>query len=52
MPGDFMYVYRKGVKHYTGDYLVSSISGKQVRLHVGEKNGPREFNVSQIFDDV
>ena len=48
MPGDFLYVYREGVKHYTGPHLVASVEGKQVRLHVGEHTGPRSFNISQL----
>jgi len=48
MPGDFFYVYREGVKHYTGPHLIASVYGKQVRLHVGENTGPREFNIAQL----
>ena len=40
MPGDFVYVYREGVKHYTGPHLVASVDGKQVRLYIGESTGP------------
>ena len=47
-PGDFAYAYREKVKQYTGPHVVASIDGKQVRLHVGEKTGPREFNLSQV----
>ena len=48
MPGDFVYVYREGIKHYTGPHLVASVDGKQVRLHVGEHTGPRAFNITQV----
>ena len=48
MPGDFVYVYRDGFKHYTGPHLVASVDGNQVRLYVGEGTGPRAFNIAQL----
>lgn len=48
LPGDFVYLYREGVKHYTGPHLVASVEGKQIRIHVGDRTGPREFNISQV----
>lgn len=47
-PGDFAYVYREGIKQYTGPHMIATVDGKSVRLHLGEKFGPRPFNISQI----
>ena len=48
MPGDFVYLYREGVKHYTGPHLVASVDDKQIRIHVGDRTGPRSFNITQV----
>ncbi len=48
LPGDFAYVYREGLKHYTGPHLIASVHGKEVRVHTGESSGPRSFNVAQL----
>ena len=47
-PGDMVFVYRERLKQFTGPHMIASIHGKQARLHVGEKTGPREFNLSQL----
>lgn len=47
-PGDFVYVYREGLKQYTGPHMIATVDQKSVRLHLGEKTGPRSFNISQI----
>lgn len=47
-PGDFVFVYREGLKHYTGPHPIAEITGKHVRIHLGENTGPRSFNISQI----
>ena len=46
--GEFAYVYREELKHYTGPHLIASVEDKCVRLHVGERTGPRSFKVSQL----
>ncbi len=43
VPGDFAYVYREGLKHYTGPHRIASVNGKDVRVHTGEHSGPRSF---------
>lgn len=35
LPGDYVYVYREGLKHYTGPHIVSSVDGKQEKIHLG-----------------
>ena len=47
-PGDMVYVYRENANRYTGPHMIASFNGKQVRLHVGERTGPREFNIAQL----
>lgn len=47
-PGDFVYVYCKGLKQYTDPHMIATIDGKSVHIHRGEKFGPRIFNISQI----
>ena len=47
-PGGFAYVYREKLRHYTGPHLIASVHGKSARLHVGERTGPREFNIAQL----
>ena len=48
LPGDFAYVYREKLRHFTGPHLIASVEGKNARLHVGDKYGPRSFNISQL----
>ena len=48
LPGDYAFVYRENQKRYTGPHLVASVHGKHVRIHLGEKTGPRSFNISQL----
>lgn len=47
-PGDLVYVYREKERAYTGPHMVASAHGKQVRLHVGDRNGPKSFNKAQV----
>ena len=48
MSGDYVYVYREGLKHYTGPHLVASVDRKRIRIHLGERTGPRMFNIAQL----
>lgn len=43
LPGDYAYVYREGLKHYTGPHLIASVEQKCARLHLGEITGLRAF---------
>jgi hypothetical protein len=47
-PGDHVYVYRERLKHWTGPHEVAFLDGKDVRVHVGERGGPRSFNSSAV----
>ncbi len=48
MTGDMVYVYREAANRFTGPHMVASIHGKRARVHVGEKTGPREFNIAHL----
>lgn len=48
VPGDFVYVYREKLKQFTGPHVIASIDGKAARVHLGERTGPRSFNISQL----
>lgn len=45
---DFAYVYREGIKQYTGPHLIESIAGKSVIQQVGERCRPRWLNIAQL----
>jgi hypothetical protein len=45
-PGDHIFVYREQLKHWTGPHVVAFTDGKEVRVHLGERGGPRSFNIS------
>lgn len=47
-PGDFVFVYLEGLKHYTCPHPIAEINGKNARLHLGKRTGPRSFNISQL----
>jgi hypothetical protein len=47
-PEDHVYVYLERSKHLTGPHVVAFTDGKDVRVHLGERTGPRSFNVSAI----
>ncbi len=51
MSGDMVYVYRERSRKCTGPHMAASASGKPVRLHIGDKRGSRESNLSQIRED-
>jgi hypothetical protein len=44
-PGDHIYEYRERLKHWRGPHVVSLTDGKKVRVHLGERGGPRSFNI-------
>jgi len=46
-PGEFVYVYREHLKAFTGPHMVATVDGKNVRVHVGENTGPRQFNLAR-----
>lgn len=46
-PGDQKYVCREKASCWTGPHVVESAEGKDVRVHLGERTGPRAFNLSQ-----
>ncbi len=46
-PGDLVYVYRERAQKHTGPHMVASVNGKSVRRHIGDRNGPRAFNIAQ-----
>ncbi len=45
-PGDLAYVYRERLRRFTGPHLVASVHGKNLRLNIGDRYGPREFNIA------
>ncbi len=47
-PGDMVYVYRERLNKHTGPHMIASVLGKQARVHVGDRTGPHEFNISQL----
>lgn len=47
-PGEMMYVYREKTRQQTGPHMIASVYGKCARIHVGDKRGPREFNISLL----
>ena len=47
-PGHFVYSYRERLRHNTSPHLISSVDGKCVRIHAGERTGPRPFNIAQL----
>ena len=48
MPGDYVHVYREGLMHYTGANLIASVDTESIRIHLGERTGPRMFNIAQL----
>ena len=42
-----VYVYREKERHWTGHHLVDSSDAKQVFVDLGERTGPRSFDVAQ-----
>lgn len=48
VPGDFLYLHREGVKHYTGPHLVASVDDKHIRIHIGDRTGTRSVNITQV----
>ena len=47
-PGQPVYVYRENLKHFTGPHLVMHIDEKKALVDLGERTGPRSFNISQL----
>lgn len=47
-PGDFLYVYREGLKYYSGPHMIATVDGKQAQIHLGGQTGPSFFNISQV----
>lgn len=43
-PGDFTYVYREGLKQFSGPHLMASVHGTYVQPYLEEWTGPRAFN--------
>lgn len=46
-----VYVYREKDKRWTGPHLITSVDGKRVMVDLGERTGPRKFNLSQVKPD-
>jgi Reverse transcriptase (RNA-dependent DNA polymerase) len=48
LPQQPVYLYREKERCWTGPHLVISSDEKNVRVDLGERTGPRSFNISQV----
>jgi hypothetical protein len=46
--GSWVYAYREVSKMWTGPHLIADICGKAAYVHLGERIGPRQFNIAQL----
>ena len=47
-PNQPVYVFRHNLRRWTGPHLVSSTDGKAIYVDLGERTGPRMFNLAQV----
>jgi hypothetical protein len=50
-PGQWVYAFRETSKLWTDPYLLAEVHGKAAYVHLGERTGPRQFNVAQLKPD-
>lgn len=47
--GSQVYVHREMLKPWTGPHVVAYVNGKRVDVHLGERRGPRHFNIAEVY---
>jgi hypothetical protein len=47
-PGSQVYCYRERLRHWTRPHTVADVNRESVHVHLGERTGPRAFNIAQL----